>query len=302
MKILITGCYGFLGSHIAKRLIEIGHTVVGVDRLVEPKSPKQHRVAALAGAGMKFVEGALGSQTRTREIIHNAKFDRIIHLAAQFPIAHNAAGVASYLDSNVRAWLNVMEAARTNSVPRVIYASSVAVSDVGRPGSLYGATKIFNEHAAYVYSKFGIEMVGLRYAAVYGPMMRTDAGIYRTLQAAKAGRAAASNVYKAKRPVIFISDAVEATVRFVEAPIVVPHAVHLVAADDWLCDYGDFVIAAGEHCGWPVILPPDYQRRERTERPDMSSLAAAIDWLPGVPLSRGIKPLCDWLRDQTGAR
>lgn len=300
MKILVTGCYGFVGSHVVRRLLALGHTVVGADRLVEPKSPKQQRVEALAGAGMKFVEAALGSQTRAREIVQGANFDRIVHLAAQFPVKHDSAGVASYLDSNVRAYLNVMEVARLAKVPRVIYASTVAVSDAGRPGSLYGATKIFNEHAAYVYSKFGIEMVGLRYGAVYGPMMRKDAGIFRTLQGALAGRAINSGVYAAKRPVVAIADAVEVTVRFVEAPSVPAHGVYLVAADDWYPDYGDFVTMAAEQCGWPAVYPAGYTVRERTERPDLARLAETIGWLPQTSLFGGIKPLCAWVREECG--
>lgn len=299
MKVLVTGCYGFIGNHVSRLLIERGHTVVGMDRLVEPRSEKGERVRALASSGMKYVEGTITSRTRCREIMHGARFDAVVHLAGQFPVKHDQKGVDSYIDSNVKGWINVAETVVAARVPRMIYASSVAVSDSRKPGSLYGATKAFNEHAAHVYSKMGPDMVGLRFGPTYGPMMRKDAGLYKVLAAQFTGTVGGGGIFAKKHPLIFIHDAAETVVRFVEAgPLPEKHSIHLVAADDWFADFGDVIQEVAPHLGVTPVFPQGWTPVERTLRPDLKSLDQFLGWRPFTSLALGARPLAQWLLDQ----
>lgn len=221
VKVLLTGIHGFIGHHCALRLLANGHEVLGTDRLTGAISAKEHRICALREAGdVRFVDLNLAHFDKVHDLIAGFRPDVVIHLAAQFPIRHNAEAVQRYVESNVTSWLNVAESCRMTGVPRMVYASSVMARDNGRPSALYGATKSFNEQCAFVYANLGMTTVGLRYAAVYGPEIRRDAASYRIAQDVLADRQIAMlKGFDAPTHMVEISDAAEVTVRLAMTPL-----------------------------------------------------------------------------------
>lgn len=298
MKVLVTGCYGFIGSHTVRRLLAAGHEVVGVDRLVGARSPKDARVRALNKAGLVYVESDISDPCRAQLIVNMHRPDAIVHLAGQFSIRHGADAAEAYVNSNVRSFVNVCEAARINGVKRVIYSSTIAAR-TERPTSLYGATMRARELMASAYAHLGLEMVGLRYAAVYGPMMRQDAGIYRVAMALRKGIACGMLTgFKSKHEQVDIKDAAEVTARFADAALPSNYGIYLVAADDFLADFGDVVLHLADRLGVEPRYPEGFVLTPRHKHADLGNLGDVIGYVPRIRLERGMQRLAEWLVKQ----
>ena len=166
MNVLVTGCHGFVGHNVCKALLAAGHTVIGTDRLNGAISDKSARVKAIADAGLEYVEASLADPAQVEEVFGRARFDCVVHLAAQFPVKHTRQSVDQYIASNVTAFANVLEACRDRSVGRVVYSSSITAKHGARPSSMYAATKQFGELMGHVYARMGLEFVALRLGAV----------------------------------------------------------------------------------------------------------------------------------------
>ncbi len=182
-KILLTGCAGFIGFHVAKKLLKEGYEVVGIDNLNSyySVSLKKDRLKMLKGHGFTFYEKDIS------EGVDVERVDGIIHLAAQAGVRYSLENPLAYETANNRGTLQVFEYARKKGVKKVVYASSSSVYgnceeapfkesfQLDKPISLYAATKKSNELTAYTYHHlYGIEMIGLRFFTVYGPWGRPD--------------------------------------------------------------------------------------------------------------------------------
>jgi UDP-glucuronate 4-epimerase len=294
--IFVTGCYGFLGHFVVARLLADGHAVTGVDRLTHAISEKGERIKALAKSKLQFVEIDLTDRAEVERAVCAARPDVVIHLAAQFPVRHCAAAIESYIASNVTAWLNVAEACRVARVPKMVYASSVVA--FGRPSSIYGATKGFADLAAHVYAlHFGMSMVGLRFAAVYGPRVRPDSAIYRVANQMVRGKAI-EPIDRLHSPMhmIEVGDAVECTVRFATNESGAGASTYLIAADDERASMADIASALKPHLGVAPIFPDGFEPRTRGGRPDLSALQAAIGFAPKTTLNQGMERFARWFR------
>ena len=204
MKILVTGAAGFIGFHLTKSLLHLGHEVLGLDNLNDyyDIALKESRLQSLgvseyngyntiASSSMfstfQFIKLNLEDRENLPMLFSNNSFDVVCNLAAQAGVRYSIEKPFKYLDSNVSGFLNILEGCRNFKVPKLVYASSSSVygmSDnvpfstketVDNPISLYAATKKSNELMAYTYSHlFGFQAIGLRFFTVYGPWGRPD--------------------------------------------------------------------------------------------------------------------------------
>ena len=204
MTILVTGAAGFIGYHLAARLLAEGRRVIGVDNLNPYYDPrlKRARLARLqAYPEFEFLEADLAQRAAAEALFARGPYDAVVHLAAQAGVRHSLENPHAYIEANVTGFLHVLEGCRRSEIGRLIYASSssvyagnrktpFAVGDpVETPVSLYAATKRSNELMAHCYAHlFGIATTGLRFFTVYGPWGRPDMAPFKFVEAVERGR------------------------------------------------------------------------------------------------------------------
>ncbi len=193
-KILITGAVGFVGFHLSTKLSESNWDVVGIDNLndyysVELKTDRLKELEKYNN--FSFLKIDLGDKETLFKLFEKEKFSYVINLAAQAGVRYSIQNPYTYVDSNIKGFLNILEACRNFSVEHLIYASSSSVygsnvkqpfsesDNVDHPVSLYAATKKSNELMAHTYSDlYKIPTTGLRFFTVYGPWGRPDMAYY----------------------------------------------------------------------------------------------------------------------------
>jgi nucleoside-diphosphate-sugar epimerase len=225
MKIVVTGAAGFIGSHLAERLLAEGHEVTGLDAFVDyyPRVAKEQNLALCrAHPRFRFVEGRL-QDLDLAPVLDGAA--QVYHLAAQAGVrASWGRDFSAYTDHNVLATQRLLEASVAAGVPRVVYASSSSVYGDAptlplredafcRPVSPYGVTKLAAEHLGLLYERnYGLPVVSLRYFTVYGPRQRPDMACHRFLKACREGTPV--RVYgdgRQTRDFTYVDDIVSAT-------------------------------------------------------------------------------------------
>ena len=208
-KVLITGTAGFIGFHLARKLVELGFHVTGLDDIndyydVELKYSRlefsgisrdqiayNQLVSSTTSDNYQFIQLKLEDREALFELFANRDFDVVVNLAAQAGVRYSLTHPQVYIDSNITGFLNILEACRYHPVENLIYASSSSVyglnkqmpfsvsSNVDHPVSLYAASKKSNELMAHAYSQlFGIPTIGLRFFTVYGPWGRPDMALF----------------------------------------------------------------------------------------------------------------------------
>ena len=239
MKVLVTGAAGFIGMHVARRLLERGDTVVGLDNLNDyyDVNLKLARLKQLELPGFSFHKLDVADGADIDQLFAAEKFDRVVHLAAQAGVRYSLINPHEYVRSNITGFLNILEACRHHPVEHLVYASSSSVyggntrlpfkesDNVDHPVSLYAASKKSNELMAHTYSHlFGIPTTGLRFFTVYGPWGRPDMALFLFTKAILAGEPV--NVFnhgKMQRDFTYIDDIVEGVVRVLDrAPVADP--------------------------------------------------------------------------------
>jgi UDP-glucuronate 4-epimerase len=194
MKILVTGAAGFVGMHVALRLLERGDDVVGVDNLSDyyDVQLKQDRLAKLqAYEHFRFVKLDIAEKESLTALFAAEQFQRVINLAAQAGVRYSLKNPYAYINSNIVGLMNVLEMCRQRRVEHLVYASSSSIYGanarmpfsvhdcVDHPISLYAATKKANELMAHTYSYlYGLPTTGLRFFTVYGPWGRPDMALF----------------------------------------------------------------------------------------------------------------------------
>lgn len=232
-KILVTGCAGFIGMHVAKILLTRGEQVVGIDNLNDYYDPKL-KLARLEQlkpfANFTFIAGDIADNAIVTELFAKHKIKRVINLAAQAGVRYSLQNPHVYIQSNVVGFVNLLEACRHHAIEHLVYASSSSVygsntkmpfsvhDNVDHPVSLYAATKKSNELLAHTYSHlFGLPTTGLRYFTVYGPWGRPDMSPWLFTSAILEGRAIdVFNHGNMQRDFTYVDDIAEGTVRVLD--------------------------------------------------------------------------------------
>jgi UDP-glucuronate 4-epimerase len=248
MRILVTGAAGFIGFHVARRLLERGDSVVGIDSINSYYDPelKYARLRELGigreaeGWGIsvasskfpeyRFIRMKIEDRTAMESLFRENAFDRVINLAAQAGVRYSIDHPHEYIDSNIVGFLNIIEGCRHGKVPHLVYASSSSVYGLNdtrpfsthdhtdHPVSLYAATKKANELLAHAYSHlYGLPTTGLRFFTVYGPWGRPDMAYFKFAKAIMEGKPI--DVYNNGdmwRDFTYIDDIVEGVVKVTE--------------------------------------------------------------------------------------
>ncbi|QXN87181.1 NAD-dependent epimerase [Tetragenococcus halophilus] len=234
MKILVTGTAGFIGSHLAKRLISQGYEVVGVDNINDYYSVqlKKDRLKSIGDNNFTFYKLNLEDYEGLNQVFSVEQPSVVVNLAAQAGVRYSLENPHAYIDSNIVGFMNILECCRHYKVDNLIYASSSSVyganttkpfktsDNIDHPLSLYAATKKSNELMAHTYSHlYNLPTTGLRFFTVYGPWGRPDMALFKFTKAIINDEAI--DVYnhgKMLRDFTYVDDIVEAVSRLVNKP------------------------------------------------------------------------------------
>lgn len=234
MKVLITGVAGFIGSHLAKKLISQGHEIIGVDNINDYYDPKlkEDRLKSIGDNNFTFYKVTLEDADKLEEIFKEQQPDVVVNLAAQAGVRYSLENPRAYIDSNIVGFVNILECCRHYDVKHLIYASSSSVygantskpfstsDNIDHPLSLYAATKKSNELMAHTYSHlYNLPTTGLRFFTVYGPWGRPDMALFKFTKAIVNDETI--DVYNhgnMMRDFTYVDDIVEAISRLVKRP------------------------------------------------------------------------------------
>lgn len=317
MKYLVTGAAGFIGMYTAKRLLEHGGQVVGLDNLNDYYNPalKEYRLAQLAPyPNFRFVKMDLADRDGMAQLFKSEQFTHVIHLAAQAGVRYSLENPFAYVDSNLVGTLCVLEGCRHNPVQHLLYASSSSVygmntkipfsetDQVDNPVSLYAATKKSNELMAHSYSKlYKIPTTGLRFFTVYGPAGRPDMAPWLFTEAILKGEPIkVFNHGKMQRDFTYIDDIVEGILRINQQPPQgeTPYSLFNIGNNQPI-QLSRFIQAIETACGKQaekVMLPMQPGDVERTYA-DTSRLEEKVGYKPQMEIEEGIARFVRWYRE-----
>lgn len=250
MKILITGTAGFIGMHLAEKLIKRGDQVVGLDSIndyydinlkygrLERNGIGKNQIeygkitqSDLYG-NYRFIQLKLEDKESLLKLFESEKFDKVVNLAAQAGVRYSLTNPDAYIEANIIGFINLLEACRHYNIKHLAYASSSSVygsntqmpfstsDNVDHPVSLYAASKKSNELMAHTYSHlFGIPTTGLRFFTVYGPWGRPDMALFLFTKAILENKPIqVFNFGEMMRDFTYISDIIEGVVRVIDNP------------------------------------------------------------------------------------
>ncbi len=337
MKVLVTGAAGFIGSHVALRLLARGDNVVGLDNLndyydVSLKEARLHRIESagsepLAGE-FSFVKMDIADRSDIEQLFGDEKFDRVVHLAAQAGVRYSIENPHAYIDSNIVGFVNILEGCRHNDVAQLVYASSSSVyganetlpfsvhDNVDHPLSLYAASKKANELMAHTYSHlYALPTTGLRFFTVYGPWGRPDMALFLFTRAILAGEPVnVFNYGKHKRDFTYIDDIVEGVIRTLDATAepnsdwdgkcpdpgtsAAPWRVYNIGNNNPV-DLVDYIAAIEQALG--IKAEKNFLPLQPGDVPDtfanVEALVADVGYKPTTDVREGIKRFVAWYKD-----
>jgi UDP-glucuronate 4-epimerase len=333
MRFLITGTAGFIGFHLARRLIADGHFVCGVDGMTPyyDVTLKQARHALLERSNaFRGHIVMLENKDRLQDIASGEKPEIIVHLAAQAGVRYSLENPRAYVDANLVGAFNVLEVAKFAEVRHFLFASTSSVYGANatmpfretdradHPLTLYAATKKAGEDMAHAYAHlWKMPTTAFRFFTVYGPWGRPDMALFKFVTATLAGESI--DVYgegRMRRDFTYIDDIVEAIVRLVDRP---PREGEPIAEIDSLSPAApyrvvnigggrpigllDFIDAVERGLGLPVrrqFLPMQKGDVPATwASPEL--LAKLIAYVPSTPIDVGVKAFIDWHRQYYAA-
>ena len=332
MKILITGTAGFIGSHVAMRLLERGDEVVGIDNLNDyyDVELKKARLARFTGhPRYTHIAADLADRAAIETAFATHRPQRVINLAAQAGVRYAAQNPHVYVSSNVTGFLHILEGCRHHGVEHLVFASTSSVYGANRampfsehsptehPLTLYAATKKANEQMAHSYAHlYGIPSTGLRFFTVYGPWGRPDMALFLFTKAILAGEPIkVFNHGHHKRSFTYVDDIVEGVIRTLDT---VPgtnaewDAMHPDPATSGVAPYRIYnigneqpvellrYIEVLEHClgkkAVMELLPLQAGDVPDTEA-DVSELITNVGYRPVVSVEEGVAKFVEWYRD-----
>ncbi|WP_274426444.1 NAD-dependent epimerase [Chelativorans sp. YIM 93263] len=341
MKVLVTGNAGFIGFHVAKRLIERGDEVVGFDIVNSYYDPalKEARLALLTEAGGRqggsyaFVRADLADLAAVERCFVEHEFDRVIHLAAQAGVRYSLEDPHSYVQSNLVGFTNILEACRHSKVGHLTYASTSSVygantkmpfsehDGVDHPLQFYAATKRANELMAHSYSNlFELPTTGLRFFTVYGPWGRPDMALFKFTRLMLEDKPIpVFNHGNHTRDFTYIDDIAEGVIRASDAPAAPDPGWNAESPDPSgssapfrIFNIGnsepvklmDYIAALEEALGRKAeleLLPMQPGDVPNTSS-DTSELETHVGYRPQTPVKEGVRRFVEWYRAHYTAR
>lgn len=330
--ILVTGSAGFIGSHLAHRLLDRGDEVVGLDNLNPYYDPtlKQARLARLeAREGYRHAAIDLADRDAVARLFSEAAPDRVVNLAAQAGVRYSLEQPAAYVDSNLVGFGNILEGCRSAKVEHLVFASTSSVygangklpfsvhDPVHHPITLYAATKLANESMAHSYAHlFGIPATGFRFFTVYGPWGRPDMALFKFTQAILDNRPI--DVFgqgQMQRDFTYVDDIVSGIVAALDRPAQLDSNWDAQSPDPatsgvapWrILNLGNgqrvellrYIEVLEEKLGRKAqlnLLPMQSGDVARTEA-DVTETRAALNYTPSTPIEVGVSNFVDWYVD-----
>lgn len=330
MKILLTGCAGFIGSHTLKHLLLAGHEVIGVDNFDQfySKSLKIANIARYLNKGKhlspddsipsgKFtlIEGDLANSATYNEIniqLADSKFDAIIHLAAKAGVRPSIKAPVDYQRSNVIATQNLLEFAKGTGTKQFVFASSSSVYGVNpdvpwseenyvlSPISPYASTKISCELMGHVYSHlYSIRFLGLRFFTVYGPRQRPDLAINKFVRLIATGEPIpVFGDGSSRRDYTYVDDIVAGILNALDYKDSSYEIINL--GNDQTISLFSMIATIEEVVGKKAII--DYQPKQPGDVPqtwaNITKAKELLDYKPTTKFKEGIKNFYDWWNQQ----
>jgi UDP-glucuronate 4-epimerase len=334
MKILVTGAAGFIGMHVAHRLLEQSAEVVGIDNLNDyyDVGLKKDRLKQLVPfRNFAFVKLDMADRTGMEELFRSGRFQRVVNLGAQAGVRYSITNPHAYINSNIVGFLNMLEGCRHNGVEHLVYASSSSVyginakmpfsvrDNVDHPVSLYAATKKSNELMAHTYSHvYGLPTTGLRFFTVYGPWGRPDMAISLFTKAILEDKPIdVFNHGKMQRDFTYIDDIVEGVVRVLDRVPVRDPSFDRTAPDaassdapyrlynignDTPVELMTFIETIENAVGKKAIIKmlPMQAGDVSATHADIADLHHAVGFAPRTPLKEGVEKFVAWFKDYHG--
>lgn len=331
MNILITGAAGFIGSTLGLRLLKEGQVVHGLDNLNDyyDVNLKKARLARLEQFDtFTFHKLDLSDRDGVADLFRSVDFDCVVNLAAQAGVRYSIENPASYVDSNLVGFGNILEGCRHTKVGHLVYASSSSVyglntlmpfsvrHNVDHPISLYAASKKANELMAHTYSYlYNLPTTGLRFFTVYGPWGRPDMALFLFTKAILAGEPIkVFNNGEMQRDFTYIDDIVEGVIRVMKtipkadpgwdpktptpSSSCVPYRLYNIGNNQPV-PLMDFVHAIEDALGRKAEI--DYLPLQAGDVPatyaDVNDLIADTGFKPSTPVPEGIQKFVDWYRE-----
>lgn len=332
--ILVTGAAGFIGFHVARRLLQNGRRVVGLDNLNDYYDPKlkEARLAELAKLpGFTFIKLDLAEREAMTALFAEYKFPQVVHLAAQAGVRYSLVNPHAYVDANVQGFINVLEGCRQNACQHLLFASSSSVygantklpfsvhDNVDHPISLYAATKKANELMAHTYSHlYRLPATGLRFFTVYGPWGRPDMAMFIFATGIVDGKPLRLfNNGNMRRDFTYVDDVTEAVVRLTDrvptpdpswsgdAPdpgsSLAPWRIYNIG-NNRTVEVSRVVELLEKEFGRPAIreMAPMQPGDVSETRADVDDLMRDVGFRPSTSIEEGIKRFAAWYRGYRG--
>jgi UDP-glucuronate 4-epimerase len=331
MKILLTGSAGFIGMHVAIKLLKLGFNVTGIDNFSSyyDVNLKKARLKYIQKLNSNFIfnEIDICNEIALKKLFSDSQFEVVIHLAAQAGVRYSIENPKTYLDTNINGFLNILENSKNNNVEHLVYASSSSVYGLNssetfsesdhtdHPIAIYGVTKKTNELMAHSYSSlYGIPTTGMRFFTVYGPWGRPDMALFIFTKAILDRKPIkVFNNRKMVRDFTYIDDIAEGVVKIAQKratisknfnsklpdPSVssVPYRIFNIGnSQPRLLD--EYIFQIEKELGIKAII--DYQPMQKGDVVSTSSNTSKLEnWInfkPNTSIERGIKLFINWYK------
>ena len=331
MKVLVTGAAGFIGSNLARRLLERGDSVVGIDNHNDYYDPALKEARLLRHANQPnytHLRIDIADRKAIAAAFADHKPQRVVNLAAQAGVRYSIENPLAYIESNLVGFAHLLEGCRHHGVEHLVYASSSSVyganttmpfsvhHNVDHPLSLYAASKKSNELMAHTYSHlYGLPTTGLRFFTVYGPWGRPDMALFKFTKAILAGeKIPVFNYGKHRRDFTYIDDIVEGVIRVLDRPAppnpawsgarpdpatsAAPWRVYNIGNNSPV-ELMDYIAALESALGKKAdmeMLPLQPGDVPDTYA-DVTDLVDQFDYKPATPVAQGVANFVAWYRD-----
>ena len=324
---MITGAAGFIGSTLAKRLLERGDTVTGVDNLNDyyDVSLKEARLARLTSSShFSFIKADIADRDVMSALFAGNAFDSVVNLAAQAGVRYSIENPAAYIDANLVGFGNILEGCRHNGIGHLVYASSSSVygsntklpfsekDNVDHPISLYAASKKANELMAHAYAHlYGLPTTGLRFFTVYGPWGRPDMALFKFTKGILEGQPIpVYNRGQMVRDFTYVDDIVEGVTRVLDQPpgkgggasepdrsASAPWRIYNIGNSSRV-QLMDYIQALEKVLGLKATLEllPMQDGDVPATQADVSALESDFGYRPQVAVEEGVKRFVEWYR------